>query len=56
MNDDSALLSWMTTLEEEGVLLVDDVPTERGQLNLLSLRVAYMRTTGFGYVPPARNK
>jgi len=49
MNDDRALLSWIRTLEEEGLLLVDDVPTERGQLHQLSTRVAYMRMTGFGY-------
>ena len=49
MNDDRALLSWLMRLEEEGLVLIDDVPTDRGQLHLLTIRVAYMRTTGWGY-------
>ena len=53
MSDDRALLSWIRTLEEEGLLLIDGVPTERGQLYHLSTRVAYMRTTGFGYASSA---
>jgi len=48
MNDDRALLSWIRTLEEEGLLLIDGAPSERGQLAQLSTRVAHMRMTVFG--------
>lgn len=50
MQDDAALLAWLTDLTRWGLTLVEGVPCQDGALEAVCRRVAHLRETNFGVV------
>ncbi|XP_070533620.1 gamma-butyrobetaine dioxygenase-like [Ptychodera flava] len=56
LDSDKALLGFMTELKNTGMLLVQNVPTEMGQLMKVAERVGFIRVTNYGPVYSIKSK
>jgi len=48
LTDDEALYAWIRHLEGTGIFLITETPTEKGMIEKLANKVAFLRTTNYG--------
>ncbi|KAK7069876.1 Gamma-butyrobetaine dioxygenase [Halocaridina rubra] len=48
LQDDEALYNFLTELEEYGLLVLHDIPRKRGQIEILSEHVGFLKRTHYG--------
>ncbi len=56
MQDDAALLDWMTQLDRDGLILVNNMPSTSEALNDVAHRIDYQRQTNFGVTFEVKSK